>query len=553
MLRNNVGEWNVATRGPWDYDKNRDGILKYWEERLQENGRYENTYTIGMRGIHDSAMPGGGTMADKVARLQRVIDDQRQMLARDINPNVEQIPQIFVPYKEVLILYQNGLKIPPDVTLVWPDDNHGYIRELSTPEEQKRPGGAGVYYHVSYWGAPNDYLWLCTTPPALIWEEMRKAYDNGARTVWVLNVGGLKKSAIDMEFFLRMAWDINAWKQDAQLAFLTDWAARNFGREHAQEIAAILNEYFLLNYPAKPEHLLQAQFTDNYNERQNRLARFNQLVKKTDAVGQELPPDKQDAFYECVAYQVHCSALINIRWLSPTQEEAQNAYAQIQAETRKYNEQVAGGKWNYMMSANPHNQPVFKAPDSAANPPATPVAAPSPSPSQNLPVISFAAAHASRKTSGEGTTWTVIPGLGRSGNAITLLPTTVTTLAPAELDYPFRASTAGPANVIVYCIPTHAIYPGLKLRYSASIDSDPPQTVDLDTAEFSRPWSINVLRAAAIGTTTHSLSAGPHTLKLRPLDPGVVFDKVIIDLGGLKPSQLGPPETAALDSPSDRR
>jgi hypothetical protein len=541
MLRDNVTEWDPKARGEWDYDKNRDGILKYWEERLQENGHYENTYTIGMRGIHDSPMPGGGSTADKVARLQRVIDDQRALIGRDVNANVEQAPQIFVPYKEVLTLYQNGLKVPPDVTLVWPDDNHGYIRELSTPEEQQRPGGSGIYYHVSYWGAPADYLWLCTTPPALVWEEMHKAYDNGARTVWVLNVGGLKKSAIDMDFFLSMAWDIDAWNETAQTAFLADWSKRTFGKEHAADIAAILDEYFRLNYPSKPEHLLHAQFSDNYNEKQRRLEWFARLVEKTNTLYAKMPPEKKDAFYELVVYPVRCSALINQKILSPSPDEAEKAYEQIQTETQYYNEQLAGGKWNHIMSANPHNQPVFQKPSAAASP--EPAAGGEAAPPGGG-YVSIEAEHAARKTAGEGVGWKVISGLGRSGGSITLLPTTSSVPGAADLEYDFTAPNAGSAKVIVYCIPTHAIHPGLQLRYSAGIDQEAPQTVDIDTVEFSREWSVNVLRAAAIGTTTHTLAAGKHTLKLSPLDPGVVFDKVVIDLGGLQPSHLGPPETA---------
>ncbi len=551
MLRDNVGEWDQQTRGEWDYDRNRDGILSYWEERLRENGRYENVYTIGMRGIHDSAMPGGGSATDKVARLQRVIDDQRVLLARDVNPNVGQVPQIFVPYKEVLALYRNGLKVPADVTLVWPDDNHGYIRELSTPEEQKRPGGAGVYYHVSYWGAPEDYLWLSTTPPALIWEEMRKAYDHGARTVWVLNVGGLKKSAIDMEFFLRMAWDVDAWYETAQSVFLADWAARSFGTEHAPEIAANLDEYYRLNYPAKPEHLLQAQFSDNYNEKQRRLQWFAQLVGKTNALYAQMPPEEKDAFYELVVYPIRCSALINEKILSPSADKARMAYDQIQAETKYYNEQLAGGKWNHMMSASPRNRPVFQKPAVNTNTESVPNDEETTAAGNRC--ISIEAEHAARKVDGGGAAWKAIAGLGRSGNSITLLPTTANSLGAAELAFDFTAPTAGVANVFVYCIPTHAIYPGSQLRYSESIDEVPQQTVDIDTAEFSREWGVNVLRAAAIGTTAHMLGEGKHTLKLRPLDPGVVFDKVVIELGGLKPSQLGPPETALQNPPTEPR
>ena len=154
LLRDNVTEWDAATRGEWSYVTNQKNVDAYWEERLEQNGKYENLYTIGMRGVHDGPMPGGKNVQEKVQILQHVIDDQRQMFARLVNPDVTKIPQIFCPYKEVLTLYQNGLKVPDDVALVWADDNHGYIRQLSTPQEQKRPGGAGVYFHVSYWGAP---------------------------------------------------------------------------------------------------------------------------------------------------------------------------------------------------------------------------------------------------------------------------------------------------------------------------------------------------------------------------------------------------------------
>jgi Glycosyl hydrolase family 115/Gylcosyl hydrolase family 115 C-terminal domain len=545
MLRNNVGEWDPAKNGEWDYDKNRDGILKYWEERVQENGRYENVYTIGMRGIHDGAMPGGGTTEDKVARLQRVLADEREILARKVNPKVEQVPQIFVPYKEVLALYQKGLQVPEDVTLVWPDDNHGYIRQLSTPQEQKRSGGAGVYYHVSYWGAPEDYLWLCTTPPALVWEEMRKAYDCGARTVWVVNVGDIKPAEIDLEFFLRMAWNIESWNESAQPVFLADWALRNFGKERAAEIAAALGEYYGLNYAAKPEHLLKAQFSNSYREKEQRLQRFGRLVEKTNALYEKMPKESRDAFYELVAYPIRCSALMNEKYLSASPEQALRAHDQIQSETAYYNEQLAGGKWKNILSANPRKQPVFRKPAPGGKTEPGIVAT-----SQEIVAesgcIAIEAEHPTRATNGNGAVWKTIAGLGRSGDAIALLPTTVSEPGGAELNYDFTASKAGVATVLVYCIPTHAIHPGVRLRYSVTIDGQTPKTVDLDTAEFSAAWGVNVLRAAAIGTTEHPLpDIGKHTLKVRPLDPGVIFDKIVIDFGGLKPSHLGPPETAS--------
>ena len=206
MMRNNAGEWNTKERGAYNYIKNKEGVQNYWTERLKEAGKYENIYTIGMRGIHDGAMEGvGKNLDDQTAALQQVIDDQRVMLGKYISKHVEQIPQQFVPYKEVLKVMENGLVVPDDVTLTWCDDNYGYMTRLSDSLQQKRKGGAGVYYHLSYWGRPHDYLWLSTTQPGLIYNEMREAYDHNARRLWIANVHELKTAAYDLELFLDMA------------------------------------------------------------------------------------------------------------------------------------------------------------------------------------------------------------------------------------------------------------------------------------------------------------------------------------------------------------
>lgn len=532
LLRNNVGEWDEA-RGDWNYQTNAEGVRNYWEERVKESGRFENTYTLGMRGVHDGKMPFKGTPEGKVNLLEKIISDQRGLLARHVNPELERVPQIFIPYKEVLDLYQQGLKVPDDVTLVWPDDNHGYIRRLSTPEEQKRRGGSGIYYHLSYWGAPEDYLWLCTMPPALIGSELRKAHAHGARELWVVNVGDIKPGEIGMEFFLRMSWNAEQWKEDAQPAFLSDWAARNFGSEYSAAIAAILDEYYRLNFPAKPEHLLSAEFSNNYQEEETRLKRFAAIVEKTDSLYQTIPASKKDAFYQLIVYPVRCAALMNQKYLGP---DPSKAYAQIQEETRFFNEEISGGKWKHIMSSNPRKRPVFQKP-TAAPAPAEAIE----TPSGEAGYVSLEAEQPTRATAGNGVSWKVISSLGRSGDSVTLLPTTAHVPGSAAMEYDFTAIKDGPATIQVHCIPTHAIHGGMKLRYSVEIGSGSPALVDLRTAEFSKQWAANVLRGAAIGTTIVNLTSGKHTLKLRPLDPGVIFDKIVIDFGGLKPSHLGPP------------
>jgi hypothetical protein len=280
---------------------------------------------------------------------------------------------------------------------------------------------------------------------------------------------------------------------------------------------------------------LQAHFTDNYGEKAERLNRFAALVKKTNDLYAQMPPAKRDAFYETVVYPIRCSALLNERWLANDPAQAAKAYDQIQSETKYFNTQLAGGKWANMMSAAPHSLPVFQKPATSPAPVSTSILALSGSGE----VFSFSAPMGASV----GPAWKIISGLGRSESSITLWPATAPVPSNAALKYNFTALKSGPAHVQVYCIPTHSIYPGLQLRYSAAMDNESPQVVNLDTEEFSHPWSDNVLRAAAIGATTHNLSPGPHTLIIRPLDPGVVFDKVVINLGGLKPSQTGPPET----------
>ena len=601
MLRDNVDEFDVKTRGPWDYELNRTNILEYWRERLAENGRFENVYTIGMRGIHDGAMPGGGTLAEKTARLQRVIGDQRKLISTLINPEPSRVPQIFCPYKEVLTLYQNGLQVPDDVTLVWPDDNYGYIRQLSTPAEQRRAGGAGLYYHVSYWGAPADYLWLCTTPPSLMWEELRKVCDWQARQVWVLNVGGLKKSEILLDCFARLAWDFPGATPPGsslcgvpvafdQREMLRQFAAREFGPASAGAVADVLDEYYRLNL-VKPEalHSEPARFSfDNDQEASDRLARFAQLMAKTEALADKMEPRLKDAFYELILFPVRASALRNgqllrarhYQELLPTEPQsaeveamqARRAFAAIDQEVAHYNHEVAGGKWNRIVPVNPRQFKPWK--DAGVPPGAVATAAPAyasprlePTPgakvswTESSGVVSIPADAPSRVINRGTNTWQIVAGLGRSRlhQAITVLPATqpsvasqqITTLAP-ELVYDFQSGppTGVKSEIWVYALPTQPVNARQGMRYAVALDDGAPQVVNLASSEKSAAWNTNVLRSAAIGVTPlGTWSAGPqHSVHLWALDPGLVLEKIVVNLGGFRPTVQGPPFTMGVMS-----
>ncbi|MCU0777289.1 MAG: glycosyl hydrolase 115 family protein [Akkermansiaceae bacterium] len=385
MLRNNMhgAEWDREGGGDWNYLTNRDAILRYWERRIQANGRYENLYTLGMRGKDDEPMYAGGTLADRVALLERIFRDQRSILTRHIDPDPAKIPQVFIPYTEVLGMYEAGMKVPDDVILCWPDDNFGYLRRLPTEEERKRPGGSGVYYHLQWLnGATTAYTWLNTMPLALMATEMHKAWQYGADKLWVLNVGDIKPAEIGTEFFLDMAWNPAKRLPGDTRSFLTEWAARDLDERLAGEIAAIIGEYYQLGFTRRPEHLVQYRkdmpleyswFSHDHfgDEAERRLERYEAIANHAERIHQEIPIERKDAFFQLVLYPVSCAALINEKVICADKSmhhaargravaaayarRAEAAAARIIDLTDHYNDSlpVAGAKWRHMMSPAP--------------------------------------------------------------------------------------------------------------------------------------------------------------------------------------------------------
>ena len=303
LLLNTASEWDTQTMGPWNYDKNKEGINRVLTQRVRENSPYENVYTLALRGLHDGAMSTTLPMHEKVRMLQQALLDQRQILAENIDRPVETVPQAFTPYKEVLEIYSNGLELPDDITIVWPDDNYGYMKRLSGVREQRRTGRSGVYYHVSYLGVPHSYLWFSTTPPSLMYEELRKAYDTTADRLWLLNCGDLKGSEMQVSLFLDMAWDIGRFTADNVVTYPARWLAGIFGEAYYDRLEAMTREHLRLAFPRKPEYMGWGyhwnrfdhnceQLTDtdfsftNYDEAPRRLEAYRKLGARASIVRQ---------------------------------------------------------------------------------------------------------------------------------------------------------------------------------------------------------------------------------------------------------------------------
>lgn len=388
MMRNNVREWDEGVRGPFNIFTNRERMIAYWRERAEEVKAFDNMYSVGLRGKHDSQMEGASSPEAARDALAGAIGIQRDLLASAQGRPASTVPQALTLYKEVLDLYSLGLKVPDDVTLVWPEDNYGYIKQLPTQAEQARGGGAGVYYHISYWGRPHDYLWLATTHPALIREQLDRAWQQDARRIWVVNVGDIKPAEYLTQYFLDLAFDRTNSAQTSR-DHLEKWMARQFGAGPASKIARVMTEYYDLAFERRPEFMgfnqveptrpvtIGDYMRSGGAEAWQRIDRYADLVARAESLAAAIPADRQDAYFQLVLYPVRGAASLNERNLkldlaalytrqgrpvaNRLSRESAEAHNRIVADTAKYNAQN-GGKWRGMMNMAPRGLPVFAKP-----------------------------------------------------------------------------------------------------------------------------------------------------------------------------------------------
>ena len=569
LLRNNVGEWNVAQRGRFNYKTNRKAVHDYWNERLGEvKGSDNNFFTIGMRGIHDSSMEGYNTDEEKFAGLQQVIDDQQQLLRKQLG-DPSGLMQMFVPYKEVLQLYERGLRVPEYVTLLWCDDNYGYMTRYSDEHEQQRKGGGGIYYHLSYWGRPHDYLWLTTTQPGLIYNELRQAYDHQMRKLWIANVHDPKVAGYDLELFLDLAWDIDAVSGNNLSSHLEKWLCRQFGQEAGRRLLPVMHEFYALCGARRPEFMGWSQTeldkrlydrglsgvrntalstTAFGGELDRYIERFTAIAQQADEIEHLVCPALRDAYFAAVKYPLQAAAAHAEKLLEAQRarmlangytgsDEAERdslargavvksmaAYHRVRWLTQYYNEQMSGGKWRHSMCDHPRDLPVFWAPlipsiptpDQQSMTLASPPAALA-HPLQADGVVARNACSYDEASQGASP----IQLLGHSMKAVALPK-------DGHLSYRFDVTDDGEYQLTTAVIPTQPVDGG-DLRFSVTVDDQAPVVFSLKEPYRSEQWKENVLRQQALRRQKLSLTAGSHTLTIRALDEHVVIDQWMLD------------------------
>ena len=548
MLRDNLWEWPRFKSGNnssnFSFATNPQGCYDYWAKRAGEARDYEGIYDIGMRGLQDVALLGYEGQAAQLQGLTDIIAAQREIITDSLGGDPTKVPQIYIPYKEALTLYNAGLRIPDDVTMCWVDDNYAYIRQLPTANERKRSGGHGIYYHLSYLGNPCSYIWLSTISPSLISYELCKAYENGMQRFWMVNVGDIKPAEAEFEFCMELAWDVSAWTPENAWQFSRWWSAKTFGEDYADEMAEIRLEHYRLAAQSKPETVWNANFT--IQEMEQRIRDYQALAARTQALGASIPDRLQDAYFELMTYPIVATAGQNIKafgaklsyWYASIGDHthsmqyaalARAGYSDIVYLTNIFNTQTAGGKWNGMMDKSPNASDT----GSQFGMPYAATASDTNDAKGELPDEGYLYVPSDSYTACRGE-WKTLENLGVGDKSITIWPidyTTYTTTT-ARSKAPYVEYTLplekGSYQIIVRCLPTFPITTANDLCVGMGIGAGTVTSRSIKCNAETNVWSDNVMHGYSEARFSYkSTSAKDVAFRFYAMNPALVISQIV--------------------------
>jgi len=554
-------EWRRYGKGSWNYNKNSKALQEFWKDGMERMKDYETVVTIGMRGDGDEPM----SEDSDVALLQKIVKDQRKIIAQVTGKKTEETPQVWALYKEVQDYYDKGMRVPDDVTLLLCDDNWGNVRKLPTLGAKPHKGGYGMYYHFDYVGGPRNYKWINVSQVQRIWEQMNLTYQYGVDNIWVVNVGDLKPMEYPISFFLDMAWDPNRFNADNLLEHTEQWCAQQFGEKYAKESARLINLYTKYNRRVTPELLDQNTYSlENYNEFETVMNDYRDLTLDAMRLYYLIPDIYKDAFDQLVLFPINaCSNLYEMyyavaknRYYAAKGDIKANQWADRAKEcfqkdsllTEHYNKDIAGGKWPHMMDQIRIGYTNWQQPEKSTMPKVEYIAETTQYKEKVFleanGYVSIEAQNFARKNSDNGISWQVIPDLGKTLSSITTQPVTI---SPENkntyLEYDIELTSTGEAKIIVLLSPTLNFNANKGLRYAISVNGGEEQIINFNghyRGELGK-WQANSIIETS---TVHQITkAGLQTVRFRVLDPGIVLQKIMIDTGGLKPSYLGAPQS----------
>ena len=555
--------------GPWNYQKNKANLQKFFREGIERMKGTEQIVTIGMRGDGDEAM---SAEAD-TKLMTNIINDQRKIIADVTGRKASETPQVWALYKEVLDYYDKGMKVPDDVTLLLCDDNWGNVRRVPNAQERKHKGGWGLYYHVDYVGAPRNSKMLNVTPVQNPWEQLTLAYENGIDRLWILNVGDLKPMEYPISQFMDMAWNPHKYSANNITRHTRDWCAQQFGESQADEAARILNLICKYNGRCTPEMLDKNTYSLENGEWQEVVNQYLQL--EADALRQynSLPASYHDAYRQIILFPIEMMSNLHQMYFAQAQNHALykqgNPKANVWADECErlfkrdslicdyYNHKMAGGKWNGMMT---QKHIGYKSWNDDFEKDTCPELFRVTSKDgviicENNGVVEIEAPYYSSKTDAAEAKWTEIPFMGKSVSAMTLMPYTKS-VKGASITYKFKMQVSktsdgkafnGKQKIRIHVITKSTLDYLNKggLTYGVSLDGASPVEVNFNKDLNEKPENIYNIYYPTIATRIvdkvielelPASSDGIHTLTLTPNDPAIVFEKIVIDGRGGKKS-----------------
>lgn len=553
--------------GPWNYQKNKANLQKFFREGIERMKGTEQIVTIGMRGDGDEAM---SAEAD-TKLMTNIINDQRKIIADVTGRKASETQQVWALYKEVLDYYDKGMKVPDDVTLLLCDDNWGNVRRVPNAQERKHKGGWGLYYHVDYVGAPRNSKMLNVTPVQNPWEQLTLAYENGIDRLWILNVGDLKPMEYPISQFMDMAWNPRKYDVNNITRHTRDWCAQQFGESQADEAARILNLICKYNGRCTPEMLNKNTYSLENGEWQEVVNQYLQL--EADALRQynSLPASYHDAYRQIILFPIEMMSNLHQMYFAQAQNHALykqgNPKANVWADECErlfkrdslicdyYNHKMAGGKWNGMMT---QKHIGYKSWNDEFEKDTCPELFRVTSKDgviicENNGVVEIEAPYYSSKTDAAEAKWTEIPFMGKSVSAMTLMPYTKS-VKGASITYKFKMQVSktsdgkafnGKQKVRIHVITKSTLDYLNKggLTYGVSLDGASPVEVNFNKDLNEKPENIYNIYYPTIATRIvdkmielelPASSDGIHTLTLTPNDPAIVFEKIVIDGRGGK-------------------
>ena len=563
-------EWRRAGGGPWNYETNKEKLQQFWRDGIRR-ATNEKIVSVGMRGDGDAPM----SRETATALLEQIVADQRTIISDVTGKPAAETPQLWALYKEVQDYYDKGMRVPDDVTLLLSDDNWGNLRKLPRLNEKPRKGGYGIYYHFDYVGGPRNYKWLNTNPLPRIWEQMHLAWEYNVRDIWIVNVGDIKPMEFPISFFLDYAWNPEKIDADDIKGYTENWAAAQFGKQHAKDIATLLAKYGKYNARRKPELLDANTYSLATGEWKTVVDEYADLLKKADEINKLLPAASKDSYFQLVLHPIKACANLNAmyynvalnkeayqhKWKDANQyaDNVKALYANDSLITQAYH-QLNNGKWNHLMSQTHIGYTYWQQPNQQKMPAVSYVAPDSMVVRTEMPTqpvnrgISIDAEHFTKAVNTGGITWKVLPDLGRTGSAITPFPVTASEQKPGgnapHLEYAVVTNGEGEFTINAYFSPTLNLFRDDNgLQYAMSVDDELPQVVSLNKEDKTSDkgiWNKWVSESIIIKSTMHKIAkpGKQHVVKFWMVTPGVVLQKLVVDSGGLSQSYLGPEETA---------